>query len=81
MYGIKIQNAAIKTNQFKHCMIHNPCIIGIYTIMALTNAHKYQVFLVLLDRQPPTRRFSEFLLDFLKVIISAFVCLAPVIEY
>jgi hypothetical protein len=32
MYGINIQNASIRTNHIKLCMIHNPCIILIYTV-------------------------------------------------
>jgi len=42
--------------------------------------HNYRVFLFLLDRKPPVRRSSEFLLDFLKVTITALVRLAPVID-
>jgi len=34
----------------------------------------------LLDLYAPARRFSEFLLHFLKVIITAIVCLATVID-
>lgn len=40
-----------------------------------------RLFLVLLDRQALARRSSEFLLDFLKVIITATVCLGPVVEW
>jgi hypothetical protein len=41
---------------------------------------KYRLFFVLYDRSAPARRSSEFLLDFLKVVISAIFCLAPVID-
>jgi hypothetical protein len=32
------------------------------------------------DRQAPAQRSSQFLLDFLRVIITAIVCLAPVVD-
>jgi hypothetical protein len=38
------------------------------------------MFLFPLDRKAPTRRCNECLLDFLKVIINAIVCLAPLIN-
>jgi len=41
--------------------------------------HNYRVFLFLLDRKPPARRSSEFVLDFVKVI-TAIVSMAPVID-
>jgi hypothetical protein len=39
----------------------------------------YRVFLFLLDRSAPARRSIRFLLDFLKVIITATVCLSSVL--
>ena len=39
----------------------------------------YRVFIFLLDRSGPARRSVMFLLDFLKVIISAIVCLPAVL--
>jgi hypothetical protein len=39
----------------------------------------YRVFLFLVNGKAPARCSSEFLLDFLKDIITSIVCLAPVI--
>jgi len=41
---------------------------------------KYRVFFVLFDLSAPARRSSEFLLDFLKDVISVICCLAPGID-
>lgn len=41
--------------------------------------HNSRVFLFLLDRKAPARRSSEVLSDFVEVIVTAIVCLAPVV--
>jgi len=38
------------------------------------------VIFSLLDPLAPARRSSEFLLDFLKCIITAIICLAPIVD-
>lgn len=40
----------------------------------------YRVFLFLLDRSAPARRSSEFLLYFLKIIVSPIVFLVPIFD-
>jgi len=39
-----------------------------------------RVLLFLLDRKAPARRSSEVLSDFVKVIVIAIICLAPVVD-
>jgi len=48
--------------------------------LPLQDSNTHRVFLFLLDRQAPARRSGDFLLHFLKVIITAIVCLVPAIE-
>jgi hypothetical protein len=47
----------------------------------LAETVKYRVFLPLLDRQALARRSSEFIFDFLKVIITAIVGLTSIIDF
>jgi len=44
------------------------------------NSCFYKVFLVLLDQEDMARCSTELLLDFIKIIISAIICLMPVID-
>jgi len=44
------------------------------------NSCFYKVFLVLLDQEAPARCSTELSLDSIKIIITAIICLMPVVD-